>query len=227
MKNFIPINRKLFSHYFWEEKRTYSKFEAWLDILQTVSFKDNNKNLIHGVLCKWNKGQFPISIIFLCNRWNWREKKVRNFLKLLENDKMITLKKEVKWTMLTVCKYDSYNKVGQSKESGEGNQRAGRGQELKNVNNINKDKEVALKYWLDYRAGIKKPVTNEKTLETLISKFNNTSIEMLRAVIGYTVENGYQGLFWDKFTEKDLKSISHNETDQERAERLLKERQND
>lgn len=222
MKNFIPINRKLFTHYLWEEKRIYSKFEAWLDLLQMVSFKGNNKNMINGLLCKWDKGQFPISISFVCKRWGWREKKVRNFLKLLETDGMIELKKTPKWTMLTVCKYDSYNKQGHSEGSTEGSQRAVRGQQLNILNNINKDKEGALLYWLDYRKEIKKPIQSEKTLTSLINKFNSTDIGRIREVVGYTVKNSYQGLFWDAPESKETKP-PEDETLEERALRISKE----
>ena len=79
LSNYIPINRGLFKHYLWEERRVYSKFEAWIDILQMASFTDNNSNIINGSLCKWNRGQYPVSVSFLEVRWGWASKKVRNF----------------------------------------------------------------------------------------------------------------------------------------------------
>ena len=124
MKNFIPINRKLFNHFLWSERRKFSRFEAWLDLIQLVSYTDDNKQLINGILCQWNRGQYPISTSFLMKRWKWTEKPTRNFLKILQNDEMISLKKGVKWSMLTVCKYESYNKTGQL----EVNQRSIKGQ---------------------------------------------------------------------------------------------------
>lgn len=139
MKNFIPINRKLFNHFFWNEKRKFSKFEAWLDLLQLVSFSDNNKLLISGKLCEWDRGQYPISISFLGKRWYWGDKQVRNYLKLLESEQMIDTLKTGKWTMLTICKYEDYNTQGQADEPQKGqsggNQGAGSGQQL------NKDKK--------------------------------------------------------------------------------------
>lgn len=134
MKNFIPINRKLFDHYLWTENRKYSKFECWLDLLQLVSFMNDNSQMINGSLCKWKRGQYPISISYLCKRWNWTEKPVRNYLKLLEKDKMIALKRSSKWTTLTICNYESYNKQGQAEVDTEGNQGAIKGQQLKKEN---------------------------------------------------------------------------------------------
>ena len=68
---------------------------------------------------------------------------------------------------------------------------------------INKEKEEALHYWLDYRKGIKKEITNVKTLEILIKKFNSIPLETIRKVVMHTVENNYQGLFWDKILKDD------------------------
>jgi len=130
VNNFIPISRRLFKHYLWNEKRKYSKFEAWLDLLQMVSFTNDNSTMINGQLCKWGRGQYPISISFLCERWGWTQKPVRTFLSRAQLDGMIRLERASKWTMLTICKYESYNKLGQS----EVNQGAIKGQQLNKEN---------------------------------------------------------------------------------------------
>lgn len=221
MKNFIPINRKLFDNYLWQEKRKYSKFEAWLDLLQMVSFSDNNKNLINGLMCKWGRGQFPVSVSFLANRWGWTEKPVRNYIKMLQNDNMITIKKEVKWSILTICKYEDYNKLGQTKVQSEGKQEAIKGQQLKNINNIKKDKEEVFVSWINYRKSINKPINNESTLKTLIDKFNLEPLEKVKAVVNNSIENQWQGLFWDKYESKQ--PTNKDETIFERMARIEEE----
>lgn len=202
MKNFIPINRRMFENYIWKEKRKFSKFESWLDLLQLVSFTDDNKSLINGLTCTWGRGQFPISISFLANRWGWTEKPVRNWLKVLEKDSMIFLKKESKWTMLTICKYEDYNKFSRSGVRSEGNQEAIKGQQLnniKNINKLNKEKLPIFLKWFEYRNGIKKSIINDKTIEALIEKFNTEPIEKINTVVNASIENQWQGLFWDKY----------------------------
>ena len=47
---FIRINRKLFNHTFWKENRIYSKAEAWIDLIQLMSFTDNNKKIMGGLV---------------------------------------------------------------------------------------------------------------------------------------------------------------------------------
>ena len=39
-KGWISIDRKIQEHYFWKEKRVFSKLEAWLDILLNVNHKE-------------------------------------------------------------------------------------------------------------------------------------------------------------------------------------------
>lgn len=142
MKNYIPINRKLFTHYLWEEQRSYSKFEAWLDLLQMVSYKDNNSNIINGKLIKWNRGQYPISYSFLEKRWCWSVSKIRVYLTLLENDKMIARQTARGITTLSICKYDSYNVLKQGEGTTSSKAMAGAGQQLNKDNKEERRKEV-------------------------------------------------------------------------------------
>ena len=108
MKGWFKLHRKIFDNPMWTEKRTYSKFEAWIDILQMVSYGQKNSNYINGVYCEWGRGQYPVSISYLSERWGWSDKKVRTYLKRAESNRQISLERAGKWTMLTVCKYDSY-----------------------------------------------------------------------------------------------------------------------
>ncbi len=52
--------------------------------------------------------------------------------------------------------------------------------------------------WLSFRNDIKKPIEVESTLKTLAKKFNDNPIEVLEFVINNSIENGWQGLYWDK-----------------------------
>ncbi len=106
---FLKISRKFFNDPFWEEKRKFSKAEAWIDILQMVNFKDK-EFLINNVLYSCGRGEACISMLNWAERWNWSRCKVQNFFKILVKMKRITYKTDSKTTHLKVCKYDSYNK---------------------------------------------------------------------------------------------------------------------
>ncbi len=148
MKNFIPISRNFFSHSFWEAKKEFDYADAWLDILQLVSFKDGNSKLIKSSICKWDRGQYPVSHSFLADRWGWKVGRVRTFEKLLVTEGMVTLERTPSWTLLTVCKYDDYNGSEQANDSlitGEeqanNRQKTGEAQQLKKVKKENKEKK--------------------------------------------------------------------------------------
>lgn len=109
MKNFIGISRKIFKHSFWEERREFSRFEAWLDLLKSAGFTDENEKIINGKVIKYGRGQYPASLSFLSQRWGWSVGKVRNFLQQLKKSTMIDTHNAQGTTMITVCKYDTYN----------------------------------------------------------------------------------------------------------------------
>lgn len=110
MDYYIPISRRLFEHHLWCEERIFSRFEAWLDILQSARFEDT-KQLIGNRLIEVKRGQMPVSLRYLASRWQWSTKKVGTFLELLIQDGMITKEtsKGTGQTVITICNYDKYN----------------------------------------------------------------------------------------------------------------------
>ncbi len=110
MDRFIKLSRKFFSNELWNEARTFSGCEAWLDLIQSARFEATPRKVSIGgreVVC--NRGQYPASIRFLSRRWKWTERKVRTFLVHLKSEGMITTDDTQGVTMITLCKYDEYN----------------------------------------------------------------------------------------------------------------------
>ena len=68
------------------------------------------------------------------------------------------------------------------------------------VNDIKKD---IFNKWLDYRRQIKKPVKVESTLSALAKRFNENTLEKCEWVVNNSIENNYQGLFWDNFKQQN------------------------
>lgn len=75
-----------------------------------------------------------------------------------------------------------------------------------NVNVLSKDKETILSYWLDYRKDIGKRIKNKKTIENLREKFAKYPIETIKAVVDASVQNQWQGLFFDRGTRPEAKA---------------------
>lgn len=148
MEYYIPISRRIFEHPFWCEDRVFSRFEAWLDIVQSARFEDT-KQLIGNRFIEVKRGQVLVSLRFLAGRWHWSTKKVNSFLDLLIQDKMITKEtpKETGQTVITICNYDKYNFISQELET-EKKQQGNTKETLRKQqgNKINKDnKENKLK----------------------------------------------------------------------------------
>lgn len=119
MEYFIPISRRLFEHQFWHEKRAFSKFEAWIDLLQSARFEDN-RQLVGNKFIEVRRGQLLASLRYLSERWQWSTKKIGSFLELLVEDGMILkeIPKDTGQTVITICKYEKYNSMGSMEETG-------------------------------------------------------------------------------------------------------------
>jgi len=108
---FVKIYRSFFDHFLWNEDREYSKAEAWIDLIRTARYKKgSNTKMVNGTLVEWERGELLASVRFLKHRWNWNSTgKVTRFLDLLEKQNMITRKTEQGVTVVSICKYSTYN----------------------------------------------------------------------------------------------------------------------
>jgi|SRR5690625_3525234 len=142
-KGFIKLHRKIQDHWLFEEKRTFSKFEAWIDMLLMANHKEN-KVVLGNELITIERGQFITSIRKLGERWNWSNTKVTNFLEILKQDEMITYKKDTKKTVITIVKYSVYHDNENAKTTRERHDKdtkATREHTNKNVKNVKNNKE--------------------------------------------------------------------------------------
>lgn len=66
---------------------------------------------------------------------------------------------------------------------------------------LDSNSEELLLYWIGYRKQIGKPIKAEVTLIRLAQKIKRRGFEISKKVIDNSIENSYQGLFWDNFQE--------------------------
>lgn len=118
----IKIDRSIKDHWLWSDDR---KLKWWLTILLEVNYSDRQMSLgykTHNV----KRGQSSNSIRTWANIFKTGTKSVVRFLDMLERDGLIT--KDVigngkhSTTLITVCKYDSYDHIGNVKETQENTQ---------------------------------------------------------------------------------------------------------
>lgn len=105
----IKLSRKLFrSDPWWAEERVFSRFEAWIDILQLAAWKPRVV-LYHGDEIPLERGELILSIRLAAARWSWSEKGTRTFLKRAQERARLTAQRETQaGTVYLVVNYDTY-----------------------------------------------------------------------------------------------------------------------
>jgi hypothetical protein len=80
------------------------------------------------------------------------------------------------------------------------------------VNDILLEKETKELFneWIKYRKEIKKPIKSNRTLVSLAKKIKKEGFEKSKTVIISSIENGWQGLFWDKYVKNNNKQDHNN-----------------
>lgn len=107
----IKISRKLFADdLFWDERRQFSRAEAWIDLIQLASWRDR-KQIVGATVVSLKRGELLASERFLSERWQWSRGKVRRFLDLLV--KMGRIQKtdheaDHLGCIVSICNYDAY-----------------------------------------------------------------------------------------------------------------------
>jgi hypothetical protein len=112
---FICLYRSIREHWIWKESRVKSKFEAWVDLLIRASH-DDQKEPVGMDLIVINRGQVLTSQLQLSIDWKWDRSRVRLFLGMLTKDRMIAVKPTTKYTIITICNYESYQSKRPTKQ---------------------------------------------------------------------------------------------------------------
>lgn len=111
-------------------KGSYSRMEAWFDLLCLAQFKPSRISN-RGDVMTLDVGQLMGARSYLAMRWNWTEKTVRGFLATLEDDGMISFgspqinelegqqrasNKINKANVITICNYSRYQLMSEAIE---------------------------------------------------------------------------------------------------------------
>lgn len=116
-QGFILLHRSIQDHWIYEEKRKFSRYEAWLDLLMMVNHKDS-RTLQDGQLVEVKRGERITSIRQLMDRWDWSNTKVIKFLELLQKDGMISFEvTPKKKTLIKILQYEQYQGFGVGEQS--------------------------------------------------------------------------------------------------------------
>lgn len=213
------MHRSILDHWTNQEKRKFSKFEAWIDILLMVNHED--KKVVLGnevVLVK--RGQRITSVRQLCERWDWSNSKVNSFLKLLENDGMVTVKSDTKKTVLTVDKYDFYqcSKEEETTQKRHVNDakatRINTNNNDNNENNENKKEDKEASVWLEEVHDNVLPFTSQpETYKEIITYLNDKTDSKYKHTTPKT-QTLIKARLNEGFTLEDFKKVIDVKTDE-------------
>lgn len=104
----ICLHRQIRDHWLFQEKRIFSRFEAWVDLVMMANHKDSVFPLGNELITV-QRGDVVTSEVKLMERWRWSKTKLRAFLMTCERHKMITKKSDRKKTTITIVNYSVYN----------------------------------------------------------------------------------------------------------------------
>jgi len=140
-EGWVVLHRSIKSNWVWKDK-PFSKGQAWIDLILRANHADK-KVIFDTEVIIVPRGSFITSEVKLSEDWGWSREKVRNFLKTLVNDEMITKKADNRKTTVTIVNYDVLQHAPTTgKQLGNNSETTGKqlGNTNNNYNNYNNEK---------------------------------------------------------------------------------------
>lgn len=151
-KGHIKLARKAFAadggDPLWLEKREFSRWEAWVDVLQLAAWKPWRHVTQYGPI-DLQRGEFVASLRHLAARWTWTVKKVRTWLETLTKwARLRAQRKTEAGTVYLIVNYERYQSTerpeGTPKGTPEGIERAQQGHKKKQLKQKNGESNTHL-----------------------------------------------------------------------------------
>ncbi len=114
-EGYIVISRKLKESWLHPslENRKYTRYEAWIWIIENARFACSDPVLLNGKLITIPRGYLSTTVEYLSKVFNWDKRKTEKFLQLLELDQKIrrfkiNKKDKRSYTLIKVNNYNKY-----------------------------------------------------------------------------------------------------------------------
>lgn len=118
MGGWFAIKRGALDHEFFAPKGPYSRFEAWVWMIENAPYKDGEVK-IKGKMRPVKRGHLYHSIRFMAGKFRWSEKAVRTFINGLEKrgavEKIGAHLGAHYGAQLRLCNYEEYQSEGHTK----------------------------------------------------------------------------------------------------------------
>jgi hypothetical protein len=192
MSGWIKLHRQITD---WEWYDDHNTFRLFMHLLLKANHKERS---YRGV--KIEVGCVMTGRELLSKETGLSVQQIRTCLERLKSTNEITIKSNKQGTIIQVVKYKDYQVTTNESTTNQptSNQQVTTN---KNVKKEKNEKEVLLDEWISYRKQIKKPLTSA-SIEKLKNEMALYSDEKCKFVINTSISNGWQGLFWDKYTEQ-------------------------
>ena len=188
MSGWIKIHRQIIE---WEWFTDTNTFRVFLQLLLKANHKEKK---YRGMVLK--VGTIITSRDILAFETSLSVQQVRTALDKLKSTNEITIETNSQGTIIEVVNFDKYQVVTNepTKEEPTSNQQVTTNKKEKKEKN---EKEVILDSWINYRKSLKKTLT-QQSIKSILVKMENYTNEQCKFVINNSIEQGWQGLFWDK-----------------------------
>ena len=187
MSGWIKIHRQIIE---WEWFTDTNTFRVFLQLLLKANHKEKK---YRGMVLKIGTIITSRDILALETRLSVQQ--VRTALDKLKSTNEITIKTSSQGTIIEVVNYSKYqlatNEVTNKQPIN--NQQVTTNKNEKKEKN---EKEVILDSWIEYRKSAKKTLT-QQSIKSILVKMENYTNEQCKFVINKSIEQGWQGLFWD------------------------------
>lgn len=187
MSGWIKIHRQIID---WEWFTDTTTFRVFLQLLLKANHKEKK---YRGMVLK--VGTIITSRDILAFETSLSVQQVRTALDKLKSTNEITIKTSSQGTIIEVVNYSKYQLVTNevTNKQPTSNQQVTTNKNEKKEKN---EKEVILDSWIEYRKSAKKTLT-QQSIKSILVKMENYTNEQCKFVINKSIEQGWQGLFWD------------------------------
>ena len=187
MEGWIKLHRQIID---WEWFTDTTTFRVFLQLLLKANHKEKK---YRGMVLK--VGTIITSREILAFETRLSVQQIRTALDKLKSTNEITIKTSSQGTIIEVVNYAKYQLVTNEvtiKEPTSNQQVTTNKNEKKEKN----EKEVILDSWIEYRKSAKKTLT-QQSIKSILVKMEKYTNEQCKFVINKSIEQGWQGLFWD------------------------------
>lgn len=106
----FAVDRGIWDHPLLNSREPFTRREAWLWLISEAAWKPRRRR-VGSSSVEIARGEIAHSIRFIAEAWGWPKSNVARFLDALKTDTMIETRTDHGVTVITICKYDEYQRV--------------------------------------------------------------------------------------------------------------------